>query len=222
MLAATKESFILMLMRLTLVLLLAANIVFASDPYPKNENISVSHYVFRLELNDSTDVISGEASVTIKFINPVAFFDLNLIGKGADGKGMEVTSVTSSGKPVEYTFKNNLINIKAPPASEASFIITYKGIPADGLIISKNKFGERTFFGDNWPDRGRYWLPTVDHPSYKSTVEFIVVAPEQYQVVATGKLIEESNLKEAEAHSLSGERAGIGESNDHWCCQIFC
>ena len=34
----------------------------------------------------------------------------------------------------------------------------------------------------------------MDHPSYKATVEFIVTAPEQYEVVATGKLIEESAL----------------------------
>jgi aminopeptidase N len=179
----------------TFILLLISVYALASDPYPKNENISVSHYTFNLELNDSTDVISGEAMVTIRFIRPVASFDLNLIGKGADGKGMDVTSVTLSGKPVEYTFNNDLITIKAPPVAEATFVIGYHGTPADGLIISKNKFGERTFFGDNWPDRGRYWLPTIDHPSYKATVDFIVTAPEHYQVVATGKLIEESNVE---------------------------
>ena len=174
-----------------------AGSAFASDPYPKNENISVSHYVFRLELNDSTDVITGEATVTIKFKKPIASFDLNLIGKNGGVTGMEVTSVTLSGKPVEHTFEHHLITIRPGAVradEELSFNISYKGIPADGLIISKNKFGERTFFGDNWPDRGRNWLPTVDHPAYKSTVEFIIIAPEHYQVVATGKLIEESNV----------------------------
>ena len=180
-----------MSMNLIILLFISA---FASDPYPKNENISVNHYIFRLDLNDSTDVISGEASVTMKFKKPVASFDLNLIGKAAGATGMEVTSVTLSGKPVEYTFRNNLVSIKPNGAGEETYVINYKGIPADGLIISKNKFGERTFFGDNWPDRGRNWLPTVDHPAYKSTVEFIITAPEKYQVVATGGLIEESNL----------------------------
>lgn len=167
---------------------------YPSDPYPKNPDISVGHYIFKLELNDTTDVISGEASVTVRFRKQIASFDLNLIGKGSGATGMEVTSVTLSGKPVEHTFKNNLISIKPGGANEETYVISYRGIPADGLIISKNKFGERTFFGDNWPDRGRHWLPTIDHPAYKSQVEFIVVAPEKYQVVATGKLIEESNL----------------------------
>jgi aminopeptidase N len=190
---AIKESFNLMFMRVFL-LLFVATAAFA-DPYPKNPDISVSHYVFQLELNDSTEVISGNASVTIRFRKPVSSFDLNLIGKAGGATGMEVTSLTLSGKPVAYTFKNDLITIKAGgAAAEETYVITYKGIPADGLIISNNKFGERTFFGDNWPDRGRHWLPTIDHPAYKSTVEFIVIAPEKYQVVATGKLIEESNL----------------------------
>jgi aminopeptidase N len=182
-----------MFMRALLLLFIATK-AFA-DPYPKNPDISVSHYIFKLDLNDSTDVIFGEALVTIKFRRPVPSFDLNLIGKAAGTTGMEVRSVTLSGKPVEYAFKDNLMTIKPGGVdNEQTFVIRYQGIPADGLIISKNKFGERTFFGDNWPDRGRHWLPTVDHPAYKSTVEFVIIAPEKYQVVATGKLIEESNL----------------------------
>jgi len=165
-----------------------------SDPYPKNENISVSHYVFRLELSDDTDIIKGEAEVTIRFMKPVASFDLNLVGKTGDTTGMEVISIKSSGKPVQYSFSNNLITIKPPAGDEHTFVIKYQGIPYDGLIISKNKFGERTFFGDNWPDRGRHWLPTIDHPSYKSTVEFIITAPSHYEVVATGKLVAEKDL----------------------------
>jgi aminopeptidase N len=191
-----------MFMRVLIVLLLIATTVptvsawrHASDPYPKNKNISVGHYVFRLELNDSTDVIAGEASVTIRFLKPVAAFDLNLVGKRGGATGMEVTSVKSSGKPVEYSFNDNLIRIKpAQGVTEATYTIAYKGIPADGLIISRNKFGDRTFFGDNWPDRGRHWLPAVDHPAYKATVEFVVIAPSHYRVVATGKMIDEKNL----------------------------
>ena len=189
-------------MRVTLLVLISFAAL-ASDPYPKNANISVSHYVFRLELNDSTDVIAGEAEVTIRFIKPVTSFDLNLIGKKGGTTGMEITSIKSSGKPVEYSFNNDLVTIKPPQGSELTFVISYKGIPADGLIISKNKFGDRTFFGDNWPDRGRHWLPTVDHPFYKSTVEFIITAPQHYEVVATGKLVEESSL-------------GNGKKLTHW------
>ncbi len=72
------------------------------------------------------------------------------------------------------------------------FRVSYNGIPRDGLTIGKNKFGDRGFFGDNWPDRGRHWLPVIDHPSDKAKVDFIVQAPLHYSVVANGIKIEES------------------------------
>ena len=43
-------------------------------------------------------------------------------------------------------------------------------------------------FGDNWPDRGRHWLATVDHPSDKALVEFVVDAPSALTVVANAIL----------------------------------
>jgi aminopeptidase N len=181
----------------SLLLLLIATSAFASDPYPKNANVRVSHYKFKLELNDTTDIIYGEATVSIRFLKATPSVDLNLIGKDGGPKGMTVSAVKTSGKPVIWAYDRNLISIQTTDikaGEEISYTVIYKGIPADGLIISKNKFGDRTFFGDNWPDRGRHWLPTIDHPSYKSTVEFIITAPQQYDVVATGKLIEESAI----------------------------
>jgi hypothetical protein len=75
-----------------------------------------------------------------------------------------------------------------------TFEIVYAGIPADGLIISKNTFGDRTFFSDNWPNRAHYWIPCNDVPSDKASVEFLVTAPSCYQVVSNGIQIEETNL----------------------------
>jgi aminopeptidase N len=64
--------------------------------------------------------------------------------------------------------------------------ITYDGVPDDGLIIRKSVHGRRGAFGDNWPDRGRFWFPAIDHPSDKATVEFAVRVPAGWQVVANG------------------------------------
>jgi len=184
--------------RLFILFLFICFTVIAKDPYPKNENIDVKQYRFQLELNDSTDVIAGEATVSILFKKSLASFDLDLFGVSGSGKGMKTKSITSNGKAVSFTHQNNKINLKLSPApiagEQISFIISYSGIPEDGLIIGKNKFNERGFFGDNWPDRGHHWLPSVDHPSDKAPVEFVIIAPEHYQVIATGKLVEESNL----------------------------
>jgi aminopeptidase N len=44
----------------------------------------------------------------------------------------------------------------------------------DGLIAKRDSAGRWTYFGDNWPNRARYWFPSVDHPSDKATVTFTV------------------------------------------------
>ena len=69
-------------------------------------------------------------------------------------------------------------------------IVSYRGEPVDGLFIQANKFGDRSVFADNWPNRARHWFPGVDHPYDKATVEFIVTAPAAYDVVANGRMIE--------------------------------
>ena len=56
-------------------------------------------------------------------------------------------------------------------------LLNTRVFPADGLIISKNKYGHRTFFADNWPNRAHNWMPCVDDPADKASVEFIVTAP---------------------------------------------
>ena len=54
--------------------------------------------------------------------------------------------------------------------------------------------GDRTFFSDNWPNWARNWLPTIDHPYEKATAEMVVTAPNHYQVISNGLLVEETNL----------------------------
>ena len=168
--------------------------------------IDIEHYRFELELSDETDEIKGKAEVKIAF-KKTGPFELDLYTKDEQGKGMTVSSVEENGKSVPFEAKGETLSI-IPSSSldtdePAVYTIQYQGIPADGLIISKNKFGDRTFFGDNWPNRAHHWLPTVDHPSDKATVEFIVSAPDHYQVVANGRQIEESSL-------------GKGKRLTHW------
>ena len=71
--------------------------------------------------------------------------------------------------------------------------VGYRGVPATGLIIGDNKHGDRTFFSDNWPNKARNWLPTIDHPYDKAKCEFIVTAPAHYQVISNGLKVEETD-----------------------------
>src|SRR6478736_3605484 len=88
----------------------------ATDSYPKNNSIDISHYHFYLEVNDSTDVIYGEASVSVTFKKRISSFELDLVNKSS-GKGMETIEVTLNGAKLNYTHVQDKlkINLPAPP-----------------------------------------------------------------------------------------------------------
>ena len=161
--------------------------------------VDVQNYAFSLTLSDSTNQIRGEA--TIRFVRAddrqTVWFDL-ISPKGDSAKmGMNVRSVSLiDGKTTPFSQRNDrvFINLPAAPGQATEVVIRYDGTPAKGLIISQNKFGERTFFGDNWPNNARNYLPVVDHPSDKATCSFTVNAPATYRVIANGKLLGDSNL----------------------------
>ena len=90
--------------RLIIALLLFISMAgFAKDLYPRNTNIDVKHYLFQLEVNDSTDVLSGKATITILFKKSISQFDLDLFNQDAKGKGMKVSQVLVNQKPISFT-----------------------------------------------------------------------------------------------------------------------
>ena len=186
--------------RLAMLVSLAAPSV-AFDTYPKNPGIDALNYAFRIELSDTTDAIVGEMTLDLRFLAPnVRSVRLDLAKRDAahGGKGMQVSAVTMDGAAVSFTHANDelLIPLAAAPAVQqrSRVVVRYSGTPASGLAIKKNRYGDRTFFSDNWPDKARQWLPTIDHPYDKATSEFIVTAPSHYQVVSNGLPVEVTDL----------------------------
>ena len=170
--------------------------VFAQATDKRREQLDVQHYIFNITLNDDNDTITGTANITIKFLQPCTGFDLDLVKQKEGGKGMVVDYIITEGRGVRFSHEGETLHltVDAKTGNVISYTIHYKGIPADGLIIARNKYNHRTFFADNWPNRAHYWLPCIDHPSDKAPVEFIVRAPDHYQVVSNGVLVEETSL----------------------------
>jgi aminopeptidase N len=184
---------------LPVILFFVVFIATAQNHYERFSTLDVQHYSFEIHLNDTTDRIEGKTTILINLLQPVKKIPLDLIQLNDSTKtGMKVLSVTGNETELNFTQQNNRLEIQLTQplieTRELELKIEYAGIPADGLIISKNKFGDRTFFGDNWPNRARYWLPTIDHPSDKATLEFLVYAPDHYQVISNGFLLEDTNL----------------------------
>lgn len=163
-----------------------------------NALIDVQHYTYALTLSDDNDQLKGKATIDILFLKDAKTFSLDLISKKNDGKGMTVTAAAEKNQPLSFRHTSDEVAIDLSTAAKAgdtrTIEISYEGIPADGLIISNNKYKHRGFFGDNWPNRARNWLPCVDHPADKAAVDFIVTAPDHYQVVANGVQVEETTL----------------------------
>ncbi|NDK18966.1 MAG: M1 family metallopeptidase, partial [Zetaproteobacteria bacterium] len=170
---------------------------FAQASLKPLDEIDVLHYHFYINVNDTTDVIEGNASIKFELLKQTDYISFNLDSKDASGLGMEVLKVLYNNKATRYKQNGAILTIKVienDSNDTQSVSIFYKGIPKDGLIISKNMFGDRTFFGDNWPNRAHYWLPCLDALADKAYVDFYVTAPNHYRVVANGSLVEKDNL----------------------------
>ncbi|WP_263835375.1 M1 family metallopeptidase [Salinibacter sp.] len=166
----------------------------AAQPQP---GIDVQDYDFALTLSDTTDRIEGTATVHVRIdTDTLTAVRLDLIGRAPEGEtGMRVQSVSEAGRAVSYRHADDLLRIRPPDLAAGqtrTFRIEYAGVPDDGLIIGTNRHGDRTFFGDNWPNRARHWLPVVDHLADKATVEFRVTAPARYDVVSNGARVRDS------------------------------
>ena len=181
-----------------LALFLGATPVSDSVEQPRT-GIDIEAYRFELKLRDDTEQITGRATVTLRFTaGGVVELPLDLIGLRGDGHGMEVVGVTSAGNSLEYRHENDVLTVRFREVGRAgardSVTVSYRGIPASGLRIGPNRYGERTFFSDNWPNRARNWLPTVDHVAEKATSEFVITAPAHYQVISNGIVVEETDI----------------------------
>ena len=171
-----------------------------TDPYLRRVGIDIESYRFELTLRDDTDEIAGRATIVVRFTaDGVTDLPLDLTSRAdATGLGMEVLEVAAHGSPATYVHEDDLLTIRLPQPSaageRATITVAYRGAPADGLRIGPNKHGERTFFSDNWPNKARNWLPTIDHIAEKAACEFVVTAPAHYQVVSNGLLVEETDV----------------------------
>ncbi|MBL7112991.1 MAG: M1 family metallopeptidase [Bacteroidales bacterium] len=185
------------------------SILFAQGHEERFNAIDVLHYTFQVELNDENDQVKGQAAVQVSFKKPLDKFPLDLKSKNKDGLGMVVSKVLEDGSPVDFDHSEDKLTIKPKVTStgeKRTYIIEYMGEPQDGMIIGQNKYHDRTFFADHWPDRAHNWLPCVDHPSDKAIIEFIVTAPSHYDIIASGYLV--------------GEEVNKGMKTAHWKTKV--
>ena len=152
--------------------------------------IDVLDYDVRLVLPDTGAFLRGDVTVTARRAPSATRLRLDLVDS------MHVRSVDVNGARVRAPHAANSLDVPLPSGAGDSVRVrvVYDGVVSDGLVVRRDDRGRWTWFGDNWPDRARQWLPTVDHPSDKATVSWTVRAPERNVVVANGAPLGASHL----------------------------
>jgi aminopeptidase N len=163
--------------RTRVVVALAALTTSSGGLLSAQEPVDVLSYSFSIRIPDTGSVISAVAGITYRG-NAGDPLRLDLVGLAVD-------SVRVALHAVPFTYDGKTIQVAAP-RPDGPVEVFYHGAPRDGLIIQANARGHRSAFGDNWPERARTWLPTVDAPRDKATVRFTVTAPSGWRVVANG------------------------------------
>ena len=144
----------------------------------------VLHYDLELSLHEGRSDIEARARILVAPPgDPDTPMEFDLVG-------LAVHAVEVNGIRTPFEYADGKLRAFAPPnaTDTVTVEVAYGGTPDDGLILRDNVHGDPAAFADNWPNRARFWFPSVDHPSDKATVEYTIHAPAAWQVIANGTI----------------------------------
>jgi aminopeptidase N len=155
--------------------------------------IDVFLYHFELQLPDTGVFLQGTATVAFRqFAGAGDTLALDLVGMKVDSVLNPILADTQTHR---FTYDGRMLRVPLGPSPRTGstlgrITIIYHGTPTDGLLAGSDGRGHSGLFADNWPERARYWLPTIDAPGDKAAVDFVVTAPAAWRVVANGQLVD--------------------------------
>jgi aminopeptidase N len=153
----------------------------------------VRNYDIAIDVPDSGAKIRADATLTIE---RTALRDTLVL----DLLDLTVARVAVNGRAATFRQTPESVIVVLPHASvgDTTMVeVVYAGTVTDGLIVRRDSAGRWTYFGDNWPNRARHWIPSLDHPSDKATVTWRVRASARQAVVANGALVSTRPLADA-------------------------
>ncbi len=115
---------------------------------------------------------------------------------------LELSARDVDGRPLSYHYDGETLSVvwEEPFASgeDRKLALSYRVVkPASGLFFSKptDAYPDAPWFAatDHETERARHWLPCVDLPSVRTTLELRLRANSRFTVLANGKLLEETD-----------------------------
>ena len=105
--------------------------------------IDVKHYRIQLYLSNQSDEIKVDEVIEFVHLDQGKSIVFNLASVDKSKKGMRIKSLRLNGKTPTFKHKNDSIYIasKGTKTKTQTLKLSFEGIPKDGLIIGKNKYG---------------------------------------------------------------------------------
>lgn len=149
--------------------------------HPYAPGVDVVHYDMTITMPLQGTEIQAVAALRVNRNPIIDTLRLDLVGMQVDS-----VWVNAVRRAVVRDSASLQIPLRASDGSPLHVRVAYHGSPSDGLIIREDTVAGWSAFGDNWPNRARYWIPSVDHPSDKATIDWTVMAPSSRAVIANG------------------------------------
>ncbi len=149
----------------------------ASEPSPRG--FSVQHYAIRLEPEFSTQSIQGLAVVRVLAQIPT----LNRVD--LDVGDLQIDAVHLGRQALRFERAGKALQVLLPRAQRQGHAmelrIDYHGKPVEGLTFSKDGLQASTAFSTS------QWMPCLDAPAARATLDLTLVLPADMQSVANGQ-----------------------------------
>jgi aminopeptidase N len=161
-------------------------------PGTGNGGYDVDHYHLDLVIDPTENLLEGTVSIEATATQDLSAFNLDLVG-------LRVTEVSVDGAETPFTRAGDELTVVPPavvPGGEGFTVsVTYAGRP-EPIFLESAGIQMGWFRGPDGiyvaaePVSARTWFPANDHPSDKATFTFRLTAPNPFEAIATGRLVE--------------------------------
>lgn len=156
----------------------------------RSHDYNALHYLIKIDLDITGKSFRGETTVTLLPLRDG--FDRCIL----DAEEFTVASVVNNwGESLtfEQSEKKLIVYFKRAYkyGESVGFTVSYQGRePKIGLrFYDKSSDKPALVASDSWPDHVHHWFPCYDYPNDKVTNEVIATVPQDYKVVANGRLV---------------------------------
>ncbi|KAI8375207.1 peptidase family M1-domain-containing protein [Blakeslea trispora] len=171
----------------------------AVNQYAPNKVIEPIHLDINVHFEDlESNSFKGQVTITFKHTGKALISSVKDLSKiSLNAEDFENVNVTGDGlKDFHYDGHHIHLFWQQPFAMQDERKVTVEYTidhPVAGLYFNKgdeNKDGSQIWaITDHETEKARYWLPTVDFPTVRTTLTWAITAPKQYTSLANGTLL---------------------------------